>query len=118
MNNRTYMLTEKGLFRMDANYRWSSQEAPARGLRDPWQNRPDTPLRTEGMTAWRAERDEYMRQRDEWIAMEIFNEYGYDDFLAEAANLSEEFRNSVRPCDSRHEPQCNMFCAQYNNCAL
>ena len=47
---------------------------------------------------------EDMRQRDEWIAMEIFNEYGYDDFLAEAANLSEEFRNSVRPCDSRREP--------------
>ena len=96
---------------MDANYRWSSQEAPARGLRDPQQNRPDTPLRTEEMAAWKAE-------RDEWIAMEIFNEYGYDDFLAEAANLSEKFRNSVRPCDSRREPQCNMFCAQYNNCAL
>ena len=105
------MLTEKSLFRMDANYRWSSQEAPARGLRDPWQNRPDTPLQTEEMAAWKAE-------RDEWIAMEIFNEYGYDDFLAEAANLSEEFRNRVRPCDSRREPQCNMFCAQYNNCAL
>ena len=105
------MLTEKDLFRMDANYRWSSQEAPARGLRDLWQNRPDTPLRTEEMAAWKAE-------RDEWIVMEIFNEYGYDDFLAEAANLSEEFRNSVRPCDSRREPQCNIFCAQYNNCAL
>ena len=136
------MLTEKGLFRINANYRWSSQEAPARGLRDPWQHRPDTPLQTEEiisllegkeikgtqvfypevekevMDAWKVERDEYMRQRDEWIAMEIFNEYGYDDFLAEAANLSEEFRNSVRPCDSRREPQCNMFCAQYNNCAL
>jgi hypothetical protein len=36
MANGTYELTEKGLFRMDANYRWSFQEAPARGLRDPW----------------------------------------------------------------------------------
>ena len=55
------MLTEKGLFRIDANYRWSFQEAPARGLRDPWKYRPDTPLRTEEMNSWRAERDEYMR---------------------------------------------------------
>ena len=135
-----YQLTEKGLFRMDANYRWSFQEAPARGLRDPWQHRPDTPLRTEeitfliegkevtgtklvypdvteeAMAAWRVERDEYMRQRDEWIAIQIFHEYGYENFLAEAANLSEEFRNSVRPCDSRNEPQCNLYCPQWDTC--
>ena len=29
----------------------------------------------EAMAAWRVERDEYMRQRDEWIAMEVFHEY-------------------------------------------
>ena len=110
-HNEMYKLTEKGLFRMDANYRWSFQEAPSRGLRDPWQHRPDIPLRTEeiisliegkevtgtklvypdvaeeAMAAWRVERDEYMRQRDEWIAMQVFHEYGYDDFLAEARDL-------------------------------
>ena len=142
MDNGTFTLTEKGLFRMDANYRWSFQEAPARGLRDPWQHRPDTPLRTEEiiyliegkevtgtkmvypdvseeiMAAWRVERDEYMRQRDEWIAMEVFHEYGYETFLedCEMCHLTEEFKNSVWPCDSRNEPQCNLYCPKWDVC--
>jgi hypothetical protein len=140
MDNGIFTLTEKGLFRMELNHQWQFQEASARGLRDPWSHKPNKPLHTEEiisllegkemkctkttyptvddevMDAWKAERDEYMRQRDEWIAMEIFHEYGYDDFLAEAANLSAEFRNSVRPCDSRNEPQCNMFCPHWDVC--
>ena len=128
-----------GMFRLDANFRWH-QEAEARGLRDPWSHRPDRPLRTEEiisliegtevkgtkviypqvddaeMVAWKSERDEYMRQRDEWIAMEVFHEYGYDAFLAETANLSAEFRNNVRPCDSRNEPQCNLYCPKWDVC--
>lgn len=142
MDNGTFTLTEKGLFRMDANYRWSFQEAPARGLRDPWKHRPDTPLRSEKiisliegkevtgtklvypdvaeetMAAWRVERDEYMRQRDEWIAMEVFHEYGYETFLedCEMCHLTEEFKNSVRPCDSRNEPQCNLYCPKWDVC--
>ena len=137
-DNGTFTLTDKGLFRMDANYRWSSQEAPSRGLRDPWQHRPDIPLQTEEMisliegkevkgtrvlysevekeemAAWKAERDEYMRQRDEWIAMQVFDEYGYEDFLAEARDLSEDFREGVRPCLSIGNPQCSLFCPIYN----
>lgn len=126
MGNGTYELTEKGLFRMDASYRWSFQEAPARGLRDPRKHRPDAPLWAEEITsliegkevigtklvyldvaegalaAWRVERDEYMRQRDEWIAMEVFHEYGYETFLedCEMCHLTEEFKNSVIPCES------------------
>lgn len=144
MNDEAFVLTEKGLFRMGLNHQWQFQEAPARGLRDPWEHKPNKPLHTEEiisllegkemkcvkttyptvdneiMDAWKAERDEYMRQRDEWIAMEVFHEYGYDDFLMECEafhQLSEEFRNSVRPCDSRNEPQCNMFCPIFNQCA-
>lgn len=142
MDNGTFTLTEKGLFRMDANYRWSFQEAPARGLRDPWKHRPDTPLRSEEiifliegkevtgtklvypdvseetMAAWRVERDEYMRQRDEWIAMEVFHEYGYETFLedCEMCHLTEEFKSSVRPCDSHNEPQCNLYCPKWDVC--
>lgn len=139
-NNEAFVLTDKGLFRMNANYRWSFQEAPSRGLRDPWQHRPDNPLRTEEiislieskeikgtrvlyqeaekeeMVAWRAERDEYMRQRDEWIAMQVFHEYGYEDFLVEAQDLSKDFREGVRPCKSIGNPQCSLFCPIYNQC--
>ena len=50
----------------------------------------------------------------------MFNRYGYETFIEEckAYRLTDEFRNSVRPCDSKKEPQCNMFCMQYENCAL
>lgn len=144
MNNEPIVINEKGFSRMDFDYKWQFKEAPKRGLRDPWAHRPDKPLREEEiisliedvevkgtkvsypkvddeiMKAWKAERDEWMRQRDEWIALQMFHKYGYDEFLMECSTshqLSEEFRNSVRPCDSRDEPQCNMFCPIFNQCA-
>ena len=121
---------------------WITREAPKRGLRDPWAHRPDGILKTkevttefmgkpmkstqvihkdyteEEMTAWKIERDEYMRQRDEWIALQMFNKYGYEQFCLDckAYSLTEEFFNSVRPCESRNEPQCNLFCAFYTDC--
>lgn len=54
------------------------------------------------MTAWKIERNEYMRQRDEWIALQMFHEYGYEIFLneCETYSLSEQFRKSVFPCES------------------
>ena len=137
------VINEKGLFRLDANTRWQFEEAPRRGLRDPWDHRPNRPIRTEEvlsimcgkeipatktiynecldeeLSAWKVERDEYIRQRDEWVALQMFNKYGYEQFCLEckAYSLTEEFLNSVRPCESKNEPQCNLFCALYNDCA-
>ena len=70
------------------------------------------------MTAWEIERDEYMRQRDEWIALQMFNKYGYEQFCLECEfnNLSDDFWRSVRPCESMGQPQCNLFCALYDTC--
>lgn len=143
-NNRAFVVSNKGVSRMDFHYQWEHEEAPRRGLRNPWAHRPDKPIRYEKvvhkmggtdfeikgtqpiyndyteneMIAWRVERDEYMRQRDEWIALQMFNEYGYDTFLAESIKLSEDFRKSVFPCESQRDPQCNMFCPIFNDCAI
>lgn len=141
-NNRAFVVSSKGVSRMDFHHQWECEEAPKRGLRNPWAHRPDRPIRYEEviniiagaevkgkkpiyneytdkeLLAWKEERDEYMRQRDEWIALQMFNEYGYGTFLEECSNLSEDFRKSVFPCESLSDPQCNMFCPIFNNCAI
>lgn len=137
-------ISQKGVSRMMLHNEWSTQEAPKRGLRDPWAHKPDRPIDEEEVISliqgqkvkgtrllyreanaaeldeWKKERDEYMRQRDEWIALQMFDAYGYETFLEDCRmyGLTEEFKNSVRPCESHNDSQCSLFCAQYNNCAL
>lgn len=134
-------ISKEGILRMTLHNKWIAQEAPRRGLKDPWEHRPDKPIDEEEviaaiegkeitctklvypkvedeiMEAWRKERDEYMRQRDEWIAYNIFLTRGYIPFLEECAlnNLSEDFRQSVLPCKSK-DSQCSMFCPIYEKC--
>lgn len=141
IEDRVIQITECGVSRMDFGMQWKL-EAHKRGLRDPWEHRPNRPIRTEEVLAkiagteipatktiynepsyeeikaWKAERDEYIRQRDEWIALQMFNKYGYEQFCLEckAYSLTDEFRNSVRPCESCSESQCNLFCALYDTC--
>jgi hypothetical protein len=143
IDDRVLTITERGVSRIDLGMQWKL-EAHKRGLRDPWEHRPNRPIRTEEvlakiagteipatktvynecsveeLSAWKAERDSYMRQRDEWIALQMFNKYGYEQFCLECEfnNLSDDFWKSVRPCESEAVPQCNIFCAQYNDCAL
>ena len=142
IDNRVLKIGEYGASRMLFGNQWIAREAPKRGLRDPWVHRPDGILETkevttefmgklikstqvtyrdyteEEMAAWKIERDEYMRQRDEWIALQMFNKYGYEQFCLECEfnNLSDNFWRSVRPCESAGQPQCNLFCALYDTC--
>ena len=141
IEDRVIQITERGISRMDFGMQWKL-EAHKRGLRDPWAHSPHRPIHTEEVLAkiagvevpatktvynecsdeelsvWKAERDEYIRQRDEWIALQMFNKYGYEQFCLECEfnNLSDDFWRSVRPCESRSEPQCNIFCRDYENC--
>ena len=143
IEDRVIQITERGVSRMDFGMQWKL-EAHKRGLRDPWEHRPNRPIRTEEvlakiagvevpatktiynecsdeeLSAWRSERDEYVRQRDEWIALQMFNKYGYEQFCLECEfnNLSDDFWKSVRPCESEASPQCNLFCQVYNICEL
>lgn len=141
IKDRVIQITERGISRMDFGMQWKL-EAHKRGLRDPWEHRPNRPIRTEEVltriagteipatktiynepsyeeiSAWKAERDEYIRQKDEWIALQMFNKYGYEQFCLECEfnNLSDDFWRSVRPCESAGQPQCNLFCALYDTC--
>jgi hypothetical protein len=134
-------ISEEAVLRMTLYEQWSVQEAPRRGLRDPWAHRPNKPIRKEAvmaaiegkdisctklvypkvedeiMEAWRKERDEYVKQCNEWIAYNIFLTCGYEAFLEECNiyNLSEDFRQSILPCKSK-DGQCNMFCPIYEKC--
>ena len=142
IEDRVIQISEHGTSRMLFGNQWIAREAPKRGLRDPWAHRPNRPIRTEEVlakiagteipvtktiynepsyeeiSAWKAERNEYMRQRDEWIALQMFNKYGYEQFCLECEfnNLSDDFWRSVRPCESAGQPQCNLFCALYDTC--
>ena len=143
IEDRVIQITERGVSRMDFGMQWKL-EAYKRGLRDPWEHRPNRPIRTEEvlakiagteipatktvyneysdeeLSAWKAERDSYIRQRDEWIALQMFNKYGYEQFCLECEfnNLSDDFWRSVRPCESEAAPQCNLFCQVYDTCEL
>ena len=144
-DNGVFVVGEHGSYRMLLSQKWYL-EAKKRGLRDPWQHRPDKPLRTEEiisliegteikgtktvypdvdeetLSAWKVERDEYMRQRDEWTCLQMFHKYGYETFLGECAmhsrTVSEEFKKSVFPCESRGDPQCSLFCPIWHTCAI
>ena len=141
IEDRVIQITEHGMSRIDFGMQWKL-EAHKRGLRDPWEHRPNRPIRTEEVLTkiagteipatktiynepsyeeiktWKVERDEYIRQRDEWIALQMFNKYGYEQFCLECEfnNLSDDFWRSVRPCESAGQPQCNLFCALYDTC--
>lgn len=144
IDDRVFEVSKHGASRMLFGNQWIAREAPKRGLRDPWAHSPHRLLHTEEilakiagaevpatksiyhecsneeLAAWKVERDEYIRQRDEWIALQMFHKYGYETFIeeCEAYRLTDEFRNSVRPCESEASPQCNLFCVFYEDCAL
>lgn len=144
IEDRVIQISEHGTSRMLFGNQWIAREAPKRGLRDPWEHKPYRPIRTEKvfakiagveipatetiynecldeeLSAWKVERDEYIRQRDEWIALQMFNKYGYEQFCLECEfnNLSDDFWKSVRPCESEAFPQCSLFCQVYDTCEL
>lgn len=142
--NDAIVISQEGATRMLLHNQWIAREAPKRGLRDPWAYRPDRPIDEEEvislingkklkgtklifreatdkeMEAWRVERDNYMTERDEWIALQMFKKYGYKTFLEDCRmyNLSEEFQKSVLPCESHGDAQCSMFCPTWDTCAF
>lgn len=140
--DESIVISKEGSARMLLHNQWTAREVPKRGLRDPWAHRPDRPLdqkeiltliegkeikgtqliyreaTDEEMKAWRQERDEYMAQRDKWIALQMFKRFGYETFLEDCHmyGLSEVFQKSVLPCESEGNPQCSMFCPNWDNC--
>lgn len=53
----------------------------------------------------------YLKIEAEWIAEQILYECGWDEFEKQCKfeNLSQEFHNKFRPCDSKDQ-QCHLLC--------
>lgn len=60
---------------------------------------------------------EFLRIENEWIAEQILYEYGWDEFEKQCQyeNLSQEFHNKFRPCDSK-DKQCHLLCPEIAEC--
>lgn len=123
------MLSDRGAAIMGYALDWSDEEAPKRGLRDPWgpgvnptalvslgdghYTRPQFP---EGyVAAWKQERDEYIKQRKVYIAERLLQDFGYDHFVRyceEELDLA-WLIETKRGCDGG-DGQCNMQCTFYD----
>ena len=67
----------------------------------------------------RAEKDAWIRMRDEYVARRVFAEIGYEAFLNHTTpgrtyDIS-FLRDELFPCESLDE-QCYMFCPKYADC--
>ena len=67
----------------------------------------------------RAEKDAWIRMRDEYVARRCFEEIGYEAFLdytvpGRTYDIS-FLRDELFPCESLDE-QCYMFCPKYADC--
>lgn len=74
----------------------------------------------------RAEKDNYIAMRDEYVARKCFYEIGYDSFLFHTKPYDYECAYDIShlrtedefvPCKSA-DGQCNLFCHKYADCAL
>ena len=67
----------------------------------------------------RAEKDAYIKMRDEYVARRVFGEIGYETFLnytKPGGTYDISFlRDELFPCESLDE-QCSMFCPKYAEC--
>lgn len=69
----------------------------------------------------RAEKDAYIMMRDEYVARRVFEEIGYEAFLAHT-NPDKTYdisflRNELFPCNSA-DHQCSFDCPKFAECAL
>lgn len=124
------VLSGMGISRLTYDEDWEQEEAPRRGLRNPWQHDPTRPFKGDDgewhykekqpgeIKAWKEERDSYIRLRKEYICDRIFHDYGYEAFLNECDFQGVEYyKKTFFPCESQEDSQCNMFCPIFNDCA-
>ena len=95
-------------------------ECMRKGIRDPWQHRPDTQNPKE-IEAWKEERDNYIREREKYIALQLLDEYGWGPFeeRCQKSIFSSDLKvllEQMSPCMSKLNPQCSFFCKNYYNC--
>lgn len=91
-------------------------ECVKKGIENPWQYKPNTQNPKE-IETWKEERDNYIREREKYIALQLLDEYGWELF-EERCHLSDLkiLLEQMSPCMSKSNPQCSFFCKNYYNC--
>lgn len=111
MNDAPFTLDEIGAV-IFCYYKDFKLECARRGIRDPWQYKPNTQDE-----AWKKERDNYIREREKYIALKLLDEYGWGLFEEKCSNSNlKDLLEQTSPCMSKLNPQCSFFCKNYYNC--
>ena len=92
-------------------------ECAKNNIRNPWKYEPVTGT-SEEVEAWKKERDNYIREREKYIALKLLDEYGWEPFEERCSSSSylKDLLEQMSPCMSKLDPQCSFFCKNYYNC--
>ena len=92
-------------------------ECAKNNIRNPWEYEPVTGT-SEEVETWKEERDNYIREREKYIALKLLDEYGWEPFEERCSSSSylKDLLEQVSPCMSKLDPQCSFFCKNYYNC--
>ena len=73
---------------------------------------------SEEVEVWKKERDNYIREREKYIALKLLDEYGWESFEKRCSSSSylKDLLEQMSPCMSKLDPQCSFFCKNYYNC--
>ena len=115
MNTNPFILDEIGAAIL-YYYKEFDLECAKNNIRNPWNYEPVTGT-SEEVEAWKKERDNYIREREKYIALKLLDEYGWGPF--EERCYSSDLKillDQMSPCMSKLNPQCSFFCKNYYNC--
>ena len=92
-------------------------ECAKNNIRNPWEYEPVTGT-SEEVETWKEERDNYIREREKYIALKLLDEYGWELFEKRCYSSSylKDLLEQMSPCMSKLDPQCSFFCKNYYNC--
>lgn len=91
-------------------------ECIKKGIKIPQQCKPNTQNPKE-IETWKEERDNYIREREKYIALKLLDEYGWRPFEERCHSSDLKILlDQMSPCMSKLNPQCSFFCKNYYNC--
>ena len=115
MNTNPFILNEIGAAIL-YYYEEFEFECAKNNIRNPWNYEPVTGT-SEEVEVWKKERDNYIREREKYIALKLLDEYGWGPFQERCHSSDLKILlDQMSPCMSKLNPQCSFFCKNYYNC--
>ena len=117
MNINPFSLEDEIVAAILYYYEEFESECAKNNIRNPWKYEPVTGT-SEEVEAWKKERDNYIREREKYIALKLLDEYGWEPFEERCSSSSylKDLLEQMSPCMSKLDPQCSFFCKNYYNC--